>query len=353
MKQILFASTALAALAIGGAASAEVALFGDARLGAGYKVDNDGDVLDTDDDIQAISRVRFGVQMTGESDAGITFGATIRADNAINGEGLDDNRGFSNQRAGSVFVSGAFGTLTFGDIDEAHQFHVGDLPELGLTGLGFFNELPYLGNRGGIPDGRDEQSDPDDFDAGVSGGNYRPTVRYDYSFAGLGVSISTGSQLDSYAVGASYTFDFGGSSITAGGGYFNGEANAVDPVSGLSEATEADQWVVGAQGTFGGFNAQVNYSTAEVDGEGDLETVGAGLGTTLGMFGVNAFYHRLLENPLGEDDDDAYGVDMTVDLGGGAAIRGGVVRTFSVFQGDDADDTESETIADFGISLAF
>jgi outer membrane protein OmpU len=349
MKKILFASTALAALAIGGAASAEVEMFGDARLGAGYKVDNDGDVRDTDDEIQAISRVRFGVTMTGESDAGITFGATIRADNAIAGEGTNDDRGFSNQRAGSVFVSGAFGTLTFGDIDEAHQFHVGDLPELGLTGLGFYNELPYFGNRGGIPDGRE---DADEFDGGITGDNYRPTVRYDYNFAGLGVSVSTGSRLDSVAVGASYTFDFGGSSITAGGGYFDGEANSADPESGLSDATEANQWVVGAEGTFGGFNAQVNYTNAEIEDEGDLETVGVGLGTELGVFGVNAFYHRLLENPLGEDDDDAYGVDMTVDLGGGASIKGGVVRTFSVFQDDDGD-TDNETIADFGISLAF
>lgn len=352
MKKILFASTALAALAIGGAASAEVEMFGDARLGAGYKVDNDGDVNDTDDDIQAISRVRFGVTMTGESDAGITFGATIRADNAINGEGVDDNRGFSNQRAGSVFVSGAFGTLTFGDIDEAHQFHVGDLPELGLTGLGFFNELPYFGNRGGVPDGREEAEDPDDFDAGISGGSYRPTVRYDYNFAGLGVSISTGSQLDSYAVGASYTFDFGGASLTAGGGYFDGEANAVDPESLQEDVTEASQWAAGVQGTFGGFNAQVNYTVAEVEGEDDTETAGAGIGTEIGMFGVNAFYIRYLENPGGEDDDEAYGVDMTVDLGGGAAIRGGVVRTPSIFL-DGEGDADNELIGDFGISLAF
>jgi len=352
MKRILFASTALAALAIGGAASAEVELFGDARLGAGYKVDNDGDVQDTDDDIQAISRVRFGVTMTGESDAGITFGATIRADNAINGEGSDDARGVSNQRAGNVFVSGAFGTLTFGDIDEAHQFHVGDLPELGLTGLGFFNELPYFGNRGGVPDGREEAEDPDDFDASLSGGNYRPTVRYDYSFAGLGVSISTGSQLDSYAVGASYTFDFGGGSLTAGGGYFDGEANAIDPESLLEDATDASQWAAGVQGTFGGFNAQVNYTVAEVDGEDDLETAGAGIGTELGMFGVNAFYIRYLENPGGDDDDEAYGVDMTVDLGGGASIKGGVVRTPGLFL-DDEGDADNEIIGDFGISLAF
>ena len=45
MKKVLFATTALAALAIGGVASAQgIALFGDARLGLGYNIDNDGGV---------------------------------------------------------------------------------------------------------------------------------------------------------------------------------------------------------------------------------------------------------------------------------------------------------------------
>ena len=46
MKKVLFATTAAAALAIGGMASAQgIALFGDARLGLGYNINNDGGVL--------------------------------------------------------------------------------------------------------------------------------------------------------------------------------------------------------------------------------------------------------------------------------------------------------------------
>ena len=92
MKNVLFATTATAALLVGGVASAQgIALFGDARLGLGYNINNDGSIrtetnddgsLDTPDDLRAISRVRFGVNMTGETDSGITFGATIRADNS-------------------------------------------------------------------------------------------------------------------------------------------------------------------------------------------------------------------------------------------------------------------------------
>ena len=92
MKNVLFATTATAALLVGGIASAQgIALFGDARLGLGYNINNDGSIrtetnddgtVDTPDDLRAVSRVRFGVNMTGETDSGITFGATIRADNA-------------------------------------------------------------------------------------------------------------------------------------------------------------------------------------------------------------------------------------------------------------------------------
>ena len=45
MKKILFTSTALAAMAFGGVASAQgISLFGDARLGLGYNIYNNGDL---------------------------------------------------------------------------------------------------------------------------------------------------------------------------------------------------------------------------------------------------------------------------------------------------------------------
>ena len=98
MKNVLFTTTALAALAIGGVASAQgISLFGDARLGLGYNINNDGSA-NGEEDLRAISRVRFGVNMTGETDSGITFGATIRADNAVGGQG-----GTLGQTAGNVW----------------------------------------------------------------------------------------------------------------------------------------------------------------------------------------------------------------------------------------------------------
>jgi outer membrane protein OmpU len=353
MKKALFATTAAAALVAGGMASAqEITLFGDARLGLGYQVSNDGDLVLDEDEVRAISRVRFGVRMTGETTTGITFGATIRADNAIEGEGnLGDP---DNQTAGSVFVSGSYGTLTYGDINDAHQQHTGDLAEIGLTGLGFINEIPYLGNR-------------------VGGGEYRPTVRYDYDIAGFGISASTGTELDSVGVGASYVLDFGDGSITLGAGYYDGSSASLgfedDILDDLDLDVDGEQIAASIRGEFGGFNAQVNYLTTDADAADDdddddvfddevsldSDLLGFGIGTTFGAFGVNAILVHALDAPEDLDGENAYGVDFTYDLGGGAALKGGVARTLQGLYtaGLDEDADEAETIADFGISMAF
>jgi outer membrane protein OmpU len=60
--------------------------------------------------------------------------------------------GASGQRAGNVFVSGDWGTLTFGDTDGADARVVGDLNEVGLTCLTCLNETPFISNGGGFGD---------------------------------------------------------------------------------------------------------------------------------------------------------------------------------------------------------
>lgn len=326
MKKILFATTAAGAIAVAGMASAQgVTVFGDARLGLGYNITNSGGVLldddgNTDDDVRAISRVRFGVRMTGETPTGITFGATIRADNALGGQG-----GAEGQAAGNVFASGALGTLTYGDTSSAHQQHTGDLPDVGLTGLGFFNELAFLGNRRhnvGII-----REDRDGIERIIGMRSVRPIVRYDYDFAGFSVSASTDRDLLDIGVGASFTGDFGIGSFTVGGGYYDDDEN--------------EQYSASIAGTFAGFGGNVVYLRERGDA-GD-ETLGAGLTTTVADFGVNAFYNRALrDGDIFDDGDDAFGVGLSYDLGGGASIRTGVVRTYG-----------SHTVADFGIAMSF
>jgi outer membrane protein OmpU len=404
MKKILFASTALAGLALGGAASAEIALFGDARLGIGYNILNDGStnleatqsetqtvvtgsqlVLDPDtgepvnlvleesetvdtlfegtEDLRAVSRVRFGVTMTGESDSGITFGATIRADNSQNGQG-----GSAGQRAGDVFVSGAWGTLTFGDTNGADEQHVGDAGgNLSLTGLGDFNETPFISNGGGFGD------DAIQF---ANNPEARPTVRYDYNFGGFGVSVSTNRDLNDVGVGASYTFEFAEGSVTGGVGYYDFTEFTSD--AGV-EVRGGEQWSVGGTGTFGGFSGGVVYTAASADYNsgadrigGDLDVLNVGLGYTFDAWSVAGWYAAILtaNGPLDVfDDKDSYGATVAYDLGGGASVNFGVAQTYGrdsrgtpflenedgtfSTNGNYISEVDATTVADFGIKMAF
>ncbi len=214
----LLAPTVSGAMLIaGGAAAQGIALFGDARLGLGYNVDNDGGVVvDEDggspDDLRAVSRVRFGVNLTGQTDGGITFGASILADEAEGGEGGEDG-----QTEGEVFVSGAWGTLSFGDVDAADQQWVGDAPgNYSLTGLSDINETRFVSNGGSFGEDNGSHFAENPF--------ARPTLRYDFDLENFGFSLSTNRDLNDIGVGAGYTADFAGGSWSVGAGYYTFES---------------------------------------------------------------------------------------------------------------------------------
>jgi outer membrane protein OmpU len=96
---------------------------------------------DGDDDIGFTSRARVTFTFSGETDGGLSFGASFRADNSSNA---------ANGTAGSVFLSGAFGKISMGDVDGAAVAAVGHVDGVGLTGLGDRNESSFIAN-GGLP----------------------------------------------------------------------------------------------------------------------------------------------------------------------------------------------------------
>ncbi len=362
MKNVLFATTAASALLIGGIASAQgVALFGDARLGVGYNIANDGSTLlndqgDTEDDFRAISRVRFGVNMTGETDSGITFGATIRADNAIGGQG-----GTVGQTAGSVFVSGSYGTLTMGDTNGADEQWVGDVPgDFTVTGLGDRDETFFISNGGQFgSDGGTFASNP----------AARPTIRYDFDIAGFGISVSSNRDLDDVVVGAGYSADFGGGSWSIGVGYdkFQGfsvlgaattttatviDANGnpitvVVPVAPITaNVPDGEQWSAGLKGDYGplSFGATWQDATAS-DGPDEIQTLLVGAAYSFDAFSIGGVYGNYLQadgNFADRDGDYTWEATGQYDLGGGASVNGGF--------GQDYDEN---WVGDFGIVMAF
>jgi outer membrane protein OmpU len=388
MKKILFATTALATLAVGGAASAEIVLFGNARLGLGYNINNEGGVdrpSDTDtstsdnktttlddgteivtevgstEDFRAVSRIRFGVTMTGETESGITFGASIRADNA--GGGGTGPSASTGQTAGDVFVSGSWGTLTFGDTNGADEQHVGDAGgNLSLTNLGDLNETAYISNGGGFGDDRiNFASNPE----------ARPTVRYDYNFAGFGVSVSTDRNLSDVGVGGSYTYEFAQGSVTGAVGYYDfQEFDSFLPATGTPVTYKGgEQWSAGLNGTFSGFQAGVIYTALSSEDSddidevsGDLDVLNVGLGYEMDAWSFAAWYAKILTGNGSLDafdGQDTYGLTVAYDLGGGASVNMGVAQSYGrdrIGTPGDADfiaGVEDATIADFGIKMEF
>jgi len=365
-------ATAAGTLLIAGAATAQgIALFGDARLGLGYNIDNDGGVVvdaggDAPDDVRAISRVRFGVNLTGATDGGITFGASIRADNAEGGEGGTDG-----MNEGEVFVSGAWGTLTYGDTDAADEQWVGEVPgNYSLTGLTDINETRFVSNGGSY--GQDNGS--------IFAENplARPTMRYDFDFENFGFSLSTNRDLTDIGVGAGYAADFAGGSWSVGVGYykFDSFVSIGDPTLALVDdadtgepvivegapvetvVPDGEQWSVGLQGDYETFAFGVTYvhlsSDTEADGKVEAGDLLAGGSYSLDAFSIGGFYARVMSAEGTEDigvfdGEDAYGLTAQYDLGGGATINGGIANSYSI----STDDDESATIADFGIAMEF
>lgn len=348
MKKVLFATTAFTALAVGGTALADVSLYGMARLGLYY-------AEDADNELQTTSRTRFGVTMSGETDSGITFGADMRADQVVDG-GIDTA---DDGRAGSAFVSGAFGTLTFGDTSGADENWVGDLNgDNSLTGLSDYHETAFISNGGDVNDQFDFSNNEDS----------RPTVRYDFDFAGFGISASADSRLSDIGVGAGYSGNFGDFGFDIGLGYYNfeeftfeqegtavvnldidgdGIATPVPVEVGVTEEIEVgggEQY--SAMLGFGFFGADMNVIYTKIDAdEAEYNTIGVGADYTFDAVTVGAFYRQVADSDdvLADlDGDDVYGVSAQYDLGGGAAVRGGIVQ-----------DYQDDVIGDFGIYMSF
>jgi outer membrane protein OmpU len=392
MKQILLASTALVAFA--GAAAAEVAISGSGRMGMVYdkSILNDnivivnGDAKRTSDaGFRFDSRVRVAFTLTQETDAGVTFGGSVRADNASAG-----NKG----QGGSVFMSGAFGKLSMGDVDGAAESAVGNLSGVGYTGLGDFNEAFYLqqgnsdldsneelsafalpaalyeyttgaasfyfsiGNPGGIGIKADAFNINDD--DGVNIGNYEVSDAVVDQAYGIGAKYS----VDNYSFGVGYESidisgiltDFGDDGVkgaikdTAGPDGLDGTDD--DTFAADSDDTESefnntlDNWILGGSATWGGFTVKAQYG----EGSGDnLELTQYGISGdyTFDAYTVTAFWRSVEVKTLDDvsaRDYQPFGLGVSYDLGGGASVAAGVV---------DPDILGEDYRADVGVNFNF
>lgn len=290
MKKVLLASTALVATS-GFAAAQGVELSGSAEMGL---IDTGGEVeFHTDFD------VRF--TLSGETDNGLTFGATIDLDEVSGG--IPNTSG-----SDAIFISGNFGTITMGDTDGAFDFALSEVA--GGTAI------------------NDDHTAHDGYNgnSGLDGTYDGQIARYDYSFGDFAFAVSaelddTGGGDEVIGVGGRWSGSVGGlSDLAVGLGY---QDNGVTDLTGVS-----------VRAGFGEFGAVLNYTDASTGG--DHTAVGV-------TYGMDAF---LVHVNWGEysgcaggfcSDGDGFGVALNYDLGGGAIVAlgygdsgsGGSVETWS------------------------
>ena len=303
MKKILLATTLLAATT--GFAAAEVTLSGDARMGIISdfdKVDGSGTpaapVGVNENDLQFTSRARVKFTLSGSTDGGLEFGASFRADNAA---------GAASGTAGSVFISGAFGKLSMGDVDDAANSAVGQVSGVGLTGLDDLNEMSYIG-----------------------GGN-DPTALYEYSTGDLTIYASvtnptfattTVPSVVAYSAAAKYALG----DYTVALGYENNDAGT-------------DHVIVGATATFGAATVKAIYGSASGTVDGDQYAVSVDYKAD--ALTVTAFYSN--KDLPTVSVQEAYGLGASYDLGGGASVVGGYSHN----------ETTNDDSYDLGVSMSF
>ncbi|MGY6697291.1 MAG: porin [Roseinatronobacter sp.] len=269
MKKLLLASTAVVLSA--GVAAADVTLSGDAWMGLGY------DNSLTSNKIQTISRARVTFTLSGETDAGMAFGASFRADNAVGAaDSVNSTIGRPNMNAGSVFISGDFGRLAMGDVDSALEATWFRTRHIGV-----------LENAGGSR-------------TAALGSGQNAAALYTYSMEGFTVALGTSqfrSGAQAYSIGAKYEMDGYGVAVgfeRNGAGdrhiLISGQAN-FDPVSVRAFAGQLrsggvnnNQYGLDVHASFDGIGVQVR-GKRDFAGDNHLGagvTYGLGGGATLG-----------------------------------------------------------------------
>ena len=315
MKKVLFATTALIATA--GFANADVSLSGSAEMGL-VGGDAAGAVTQFHQDIE----VTFS--LSGETDNGLSFGASIQLDEAAWTSTADDG-------GTAVFISGAMGTLTLGDTDGGFDWAMAEVP----TGSGSIadNETSHSGWNG---------------NAGLDGTHDGQVLRYNHTLGGVGFAVSvelddtSGATQGDAIIGLGVKYSLG--DVGIGFGYQTGQDTGAAPrgditVAGLSLAYSMGNVSMGA-----------NFSQKDLSTDADEEThmaVGVSYAMDALTLGVNYGQYDNAGYVAGADRA-GYGFSAGYDLGGGAKALFGYETTSKHETNASEDSTWS-----LGLSMSF
>ena len=285
MKKILLATTMLVGTA--GFAAAEVTLSGNGRMGVTYNEATVGN------EVAFNSRVRASISMSSETDGGLSFGGSFGVHDADDG----DNAGADEGLAGSVYIEGAFGKLSMGDVSSAAENAVGDLYGVGYTGIGDGNEMTYI----------------------TTGDN--EMALYSYSAGAFTGFASVGQP----GTGTETTFSIAGKYDTG----------TVAVSLGYEDNGVVDHIIGGVEGSFDAVKVKAIYGSAS---DLNFDQYGLSVSYTADALGLRAYY---LETDTAGVKAQNWGLGASYDLGGGATLAGGIA------------DINGNSRADLGVNLSF
>jgi len=275
-----------------------------------------GLVTKTKDSTDSANRMRVSFTGSGETDSGIAFGASIRADNSVAGAA---------GTGGSQFISGVFGKISMGDLNGADESAAGGgVSGVGLTGLGDHNDLAYQSSAHNIG-----------YEYTTSG------VTFGYS---QNTAVKTGSNS---AMGVKWSGDMGGAALSVGLGQSKVGTASQNSMSvsmstgGLTLkaiSSSNDNGTVAAV-----TEAAATATTAYIAGvtaanNADTDQTGVSISYAMDAMSVTAFTKTV--STTGKKDMDYSGFGFAYDMGG-VSLKAGVV------------DNNDQQLVDFGLSFSF
>lgn len=315
MKKLLLASTALVASV--GIAAAEVSVSGSAEIGIFGGNADDGAVSPRATETQFHTDVEVTFSMTGESDGGLAFGATVQLDEPNAADPADDG-------GATWFLAYQGLRLDMGDTDGAFD---AAMQEVALAGGSIQDdETEHAGYNGNS--GLDGQ-----FDGQVA----RVSYSFDAFTGHFSVEMDDSGDLDPiYGLGVRYSGDLGGLTLGVGLGYQTQEDIA--DLVGISLDTKFAN----------GLSAAINYSQADIEGQDDEGThMAIGVGYSMNALSIGVNYGEYSDWTLGCGDCTGFGIAATYDLGGGLAAHAGYGSS-----DPDGDDNDYDSFS-LGLSMSF
>ncbi|MFM2354534.1 MAG: hypothetical protein RLZZ528_270, partial [Pseudomonadota bacterium] len=238
------------------------------------------------------SRVRVKATLSGQTDAGLEFGATGQ----LSAAGLDTGK------AGTLFLAGTGWRLTMGDVEGAAASANGQAALVGLTELGSWNNLTYIANGGT-----------------VFAGTTLPLQDTADPSARLSLTTPSGELF------LSATTPLNGTRALSAG--FKTADAPLRFGLGIERQGSASQTIGSVQVRHGPLSAKALYGVIRSGGASFPQWSGS-LGFSSGPTTVTAFYaddSRL----AGAAGARAAGLGFTRSLGAGIDLRGGAVRNLT------------------------